>query len=253
MKKAIKAIIVGSEDRFAEILCEQLNRVGILSAVVRGSREQLKEIIVRECADAVIIEGKVRDLDVEDFINKCHEILHKAYFVVLGSGSESLKARLGSHGFVTENAADIREIRRRILDACFRRENRGVIGRECAERYADKMLREAGVTVNLRGYHYLVRAASIAVNVSEAVYDMGSDIYEVIAEERNVRVSSVERAVRLTLRLALDRGNREFMNEAFGGSVCDNMGEEPAGSRFIEYISHRIRERIIKEADAETD
>ena len=131
---------------------------------------------------------------------------------------------------------DAKQISRIIVSAYV--ERLGERGRDRIEKYAETMLCEWGVIANLRGTRYLARAVAMTVNDSGRSCDI-CGVYEDVARIFGKTAASVERAVRMTVRLAFDRGDRELMSEAFG--------DIPANSRFIEYFSDKLCARIIRD------
>lgn len=236
MNNAIKAIIAKSDDNFGKLLAAGLSAEGIGVSVCGKGGSELAEMIAREQADAVIMADEGNGSDIAGFILDCHERVHKTFFIVIGEGSPELRDRLGGCGCVTAHPVDAKQISRIIVSAYIRR--CGDTGRDNVGKYAAEMLCESGVIANLRGTRYLERAVAMAVNESGLPCDI-CDVYEAVGREFGKTAASVERAVRIAVRLAFDRGDCVLMSEAFG--------DIPANSRFIKYFSDRLCARIIRD------
>ncbi|MDE6593078.1 MAG: sporulation initiation factor Spo0A C-terminal domain-containing protein [Oscillospiraceae bacterium] len=236
MDNAIKAIIAESGDNFGKLLAAGLSAEGIGVSVCSKGGSELAEVIAREEADAVIIVDKGNGSEISEFISACHERVHKTFFIVISEGCNEFREMLGGCSCVITHPVDAKQISRIIVSAYIRR--CGDTGRDDVEKYAAAMLCESGVIANLRGTCYLARALSAAVNDSGQSCDI-CGVYEAVAREFGKTAASVERAVRIAVRLAWDRGDRELMSKAFG--------DIPANSRFIEYFSDKLCARIIRD------
>jgi len=102
------------------------------------------------------------------------------------------------------------------------------------------ILREIGVPANIRGYHYLRYAITMAVNNMDILNSITKELYPSIAKKFNTTSSRVERAIRHAIEVACNRGSLETMHKLFSYTINNNKGK-PTNSEFIALIADRLR------------
>ncbi|NLJ88210.1 MAG: sporulation transcription factor Spo0A [Epulopiscium sp.] len=102
------------------------------------------------------------------------------------------------------------------------------------------ILREIGVPANIRGYHYLRHAITMAVNNLDILNSITKELYPSIAKKFNTTSSRVERAIRHAIEVACNRGSVETMHKLFSYTINNNKGK-PTNSEFIALIADRLR------------
>lgn len=102
------------------------------------------------------------------------------------------------------------------------------------------ILREIGVPANIRGYHYLRYAITMAVNNMDILNSITKELYPSIAKKFNTTSSRVERAIRHAIEVACNRGSVDTMHKLFSYTISNNKGK-PTNSEFIALIADRLR------------
>lgn len=102
------------------------------------------------------------------------------------------------------------------------------------------ILREIGVPANIRGYHYLRHAITMAVNNMDILNSITKELYPSIAKRFNTTSSRVERAIRHAIEVACNRGSIDTMHKLFSYTINNNKGK-PTNSEFIALIADRLR------------
>ncbi|WP_330381843.1 sporulation transcription factor Spo0A [Defluviitalea phaphyphila] len=102
------------------------------------------------------------------------------------------------------------------------------------------ILREIGVPANIRGYHYLRYAITMAVNNMDILNSITKELYPSIAKKFNTTSSRVERAIRHAIEVACNRGSVDTMHKLFSYTINNNKGK-PTNSEFIALIADRLR------------
>ncbi len=100
------------------------------------------------------------------------------------------------------------------------------------------ILKELGISANLKGYHYLETA--IAKQLNCKVTDMRMmDLYNSIGQVHDTSAYSVERAMRHAIERGADRGSYQLWTQLFGHSISPFRGK-PTNKEFmctvIEYV-----------------
>lgn len=111
------------------------------------------------------------------------------------------------------------------------------------ERSVSGALLKVGVPPSAKGFVYLRRAVCLALE-SDAPLTLSRDIYPVIAEYFSVTPASVERAIRLAIGSAVDRGRYSDMDEVLRGGCSSSDTEKPRNAEFIFGIAEYIRNKI---------
>lgn len=100
-----------------------------------------------------------------------------------------------------------------------------------------KLLKQLGITPNLKGYLYLKQAIEMGVRDSSVFDGITKRLYPYIAEQNHTTATSVERTIRHAIDTVWTKGNKEL----FWNITQTCMLERPTNSQFIiqltEYFS----------------
>ncbi len=95
-----------------------------------------------------------------------------------------------------------------------------------------------GVPANIKGYEYLKDTILIYMDKPQRL----SKIYQIVARNHNVTATSVEKAVRVAIETAWERGNPEILEKYFGYTISAVKGK-PTNSEFIATIVDIINQK----------
>lgn len=109
-----------------------------------------------------------------------------------------------------------------------------------------KLLQELGMPANVKGYHYLRDAISLAIENPDILGSITKELYPEVANHFSSTTSRVERAMRHAIEISFTRGNLDKIEEIFCYSMDSNKAK-PTNSEFISAIAEKIH------TDIETD
>lgn len=103
-----------------------------------------------------------------------------------------------------------------------------------------KIIREVGVPVHVKGYHYIRAAIIFILNNPDTQRSVTRVVYPVVAQVYNTTPSKVERAIRTAIELAWDHGEYDNLYRYFGSTVLYRRGR-PTNCEFLSMIADHIR------------
>ena len=107
-----------------------------------------------------------------------------------------------------------------------------------------ELLRELGVSAQLKGYRYLQEAIAQTVREGGKLQMVTKFVYPAVAKHFSTTASRVERAIRHAVEVSWKRGNPELIRCCFGNSVSPNA--KPTNSQYIAALSEHL---LLKEKE----
>ena len=117
---------------------------------------------------------------------------------------------------------------------------RNAPGTENMEIVVTDVIHQLGVPAHIKGYHYLREAILSSIEDPELLESVTKLLYPTVAKRFDTTSSRVERAIRLAIEIAWDRGNLDTLNAFFGYTVNTCKGK-PTNSEFIALITDKLR------------
>lgn len=114
---------------------------------------------------------------------------------------------------------------------------------ENIEDVISEILVELGMPSHIMGYQYSVYAIKIAVENTDIINAITCGLYPTVAEHYGTTASRVERAIRLGIERAWDRGDLDVIKKYFGNTISLVKGR-PTNSEFIARVANIVRRRI---------
>lgn len=108
------------------------------------------------------------------------------------------------------------------------------------ERRIADILRNIGVSANLKGYRYLKYAIQLAVENPDVLSRIIKDLYPDVAKHFQSDPSKVERCIRHAIDVAWIRGDIDIQTTIFGSSVNTKTGK-PTNSEFVAGVAEYLR------------
>ena len=102
------------------------------------------------------------------------------------------------------------------------------------------MLKELGIPANIKGYGYLRDAIIYALQEPKALHGIVSVLYAEVARKNNTTPSKTERAIRIAIQIAWERGNIDRIHEIFGYTIDINRSR-PTNSEFIAMLVDSLK------------
>ena len=103
------------------------------------------------------------------------------------------------------------------------------------------ILKDLGVSANLRGYVYLRRAVELALALPDANrLALTKLLYPQIAAEFDTTPSGVERTIRHAIEVSCNRGSEAAFNQIFRYSYSARRGK-PTNSEYVATIADYIK------------
>ncbi|OPX46341.1 stage 0 sporulation protein A [Ruminiclostridium hungatei] len=108
------------------------------------------------------------------------------------------------------------------------------------ETLVTNLLNSIGMPRNIKGFHYVRQAISLAVENPDIVDGMTKELYPAIAKSFQAEPSRAERAIRHAIEVAWDRGNEPALSSLFGYSISQYKGKS-TNSEFIALMADNLR------------
>lgn len=188
----------------------QLDGIGVLTHIRSiPERERPKIVTVTACPTDAFMENACklgasyamsRKMDIVEMINRCKMVVNSTFS--------------GNYVKISESAN--------------------------AENSIAFLLREIGISANIKGYKYLKYSVCLMLENEKFINSITKELYPAVAEYFNVSPASVERSIRSAISMAWKRGNPEFLNSIFACSVNPEKGK-PTNSEFLAVISDKLR------------
>ncbi len=113
-----------------------------------------------------------------------------------------------------------------------------------SEQHILQALQRLGLSVKLRGTHYLVEAISLASRDVRLLEDLTATLYPMVAEKFKVEQAKVEHAMRRAVESAWSGGYLEAQNRAFGNTIDARRGK-PTSGEMIARVAELLRVKEI--------
>ena len=114
------------------------------------------------------------------------------------------------------------------------------VSRDDIETQVTKVIHQIGVPAHIKGYQYLRTAILMTISDNDIINSVTKILYPSVAKKYSTTTSRVERAIRLAIEVAWDRGDVDTLNSYFGYTIQNNRGK-PTNSEFIAMIADNMR------------
>ena len=101
------------------------------------------------------------------------------------------------------------------------------------------MLRELGVSTQLKGYPCLLEAILLAAQKPHLCRTLTKELYPAVGKQLNIGAATVERTIRYAIEQAFSRCGAQVAAEYFGGVVHPQRGK-PTNGEFIAELAARL-------------
>ena len=98
-----------------------------------------------------------------------------------------------------------------------------------------------GVPEHLKGYEYLVGSIAIAIHDHTALRKITKEVYPEVAQDYNVTLASVERAIRTAIEAAFGNGENIAMLSTYFGALYNARKAKVTNKAFIIRVANKIR------------
>lgn len=262
VKNTISVLLADDNKEFCEILEDYFKKQSDMEVVgVAKDGIEAYNMIIEKVPDVVILDTIMPRLDGLGVLEKLHSSnIKKIPICIMLSAVNQDKVtqkamRLGAEYYIAKpfdmetlmlrirQLTDLAPITPKSLTANNPVENNygnQIPSPHQLESEVTYILREIGVPANIRGYHYLRHAITMAVNDLDVLNSITKELYPSIAKKFNTTSSRVERAIRHAIEVACNRGSVETMHKLFSYTINNNKGK-PTNSEFIALIADRLR------------
>lgn len=107
------------------------------------------------------------------------------------------------------------------------------------------IIRTMGAPVKTLGYHYLREAIVLSVSNIFILNSVTKNLYPIIADKYSTTPFRVERAMRHTIEVTWEKGDRDALMQYFEYAINNKCGR-PSNSEFIAVISDTLRLKMRK-------
>ena len=101
------------------------------------------------------------------------------------------------------------------------------------------ILKRLGISPNLKGYNYLVKAINYCYNNPLYLTSINKNIIPYIAKTCKTNKNNVERSIRNAIEVGWSRCDYDYSNELFGNCISFEKSK-PTNSEFISIISNEL-------------
>ena len=249
MDNKIKLIITEDAVEISESQLKVLQSFNITPIFCQRDGETLREKIITEKADVVLMDLFMTRLDAIGVMNSFNNTSYKkpAFFVFSSFHSPVLEREVMQSGacYFVLKPYNINELAKKFVAVTKENPNTSVsrIDAFGLELKVTEILHEIGVPAHIKGYHYLRDSIIMSVEKPEIINAVTKQLYPSVAKKYETTSSRVERAIRHAIEVAWDRGDVEVLNSYFGYTIHNDRGK-PTNSEFIAMISDKMRLEI---------
>jgi two-component system response regulator (stage 0 sporulation protein A) len=233
---------ISSEFRYSlRLALEQEQTLRVVGETGNGA--QLLELASKLCPDAVVMDLVLAETDGLAVLSQFQHLPRRPRVLVVSSYAQSSvitqAAALGADYYLTKpcSASTVLERVGQLLDGGV---EAPVQSPTALETQITGLLHEVGVPANMKGYRYLQRAISMAVQDAQAMIGVTKVLYPEIAKAYHSTSGGVERSIRHAIETAWDRGDLDTLHSYFGYTISSARGK-PTNSEFIAMLAERIR------------
>ena len=245
-----KVLIANNTPEQGIAWASELKALGAFAVTRKKDGEALIEEIGENPPDVVIIESKLPDMNIVDFLNRISKSGGKQPTVIVLGNFESSQTEeaiynSGAARYISRPFSE-KEVIRITAEAL---QAKGFLSQSPSEdpEQLDNLecvitdvIHRIGIPAHIKGYHYLRYAILLSVNDANMTGSITKVLYPAVADSFKTTPSRVERAIRHAIELAWDRGDVDTLNGIFGYTVRNSKGK-PTNSEFIALISDKLR------------
>lgn len=251
MDNKIKLIITEDAVEFSQTNLNVLQSFNISPIFCQRDGEALREKIISEQADVVLMDLFMTRLDAIGVMNSFNNTNDKkpVFFVFSSFHSPVLEREVMQNGatYFVLKPYNINELAKKIYslskDDNKNSSSANKIDAFGLELKVTEILHEIGVPAHIKGYHYLRDSIIMSVEKPEIINAVTKQLYPSVAKKYETTSSRVERAIRHAIEVAWDRGDVDVLNSYFGYTIHNDRGK-PTNSEFIAMISDKMRLEI---------
>ena len=122
-------------------------------------------------------------------------------------------------------------------------ENRGADqeGDKLLEILVSRIMWKMGFPLHTRGYQYTKEAIIMCVKDPDRIYLITKRLYPEIAKMHGTTTTAVEKAIRSSIGIFWEKGNRAIIREIFKYVEVNSKDGRPSNTEFIAQLSEQIR------------
>ena len=229
----------------------ELKNIGAFTITRKRNGEAILSEISVMPPDMLVLESKMQDMSIEDFLNKLSVVCKpKPLVLVLGNfeGPE-LEKEIRNYEITRYIARPFSsdELIKIIVETLH---TNGLLARveqtsppvpeDDLECVVTDVIHRIGIPAHIKGYHYLRYAILLSVSNNNMAASITKVLYPAVADNFKTTPSRVERAIRHAIELAWDRGDIDTLNSIFGYTIRNTKGK-PTNSEFIALIADKLR------------
>ena len=106
--------------------------------------------------------------------------------------------------------------------------------------YIKQQLIQLGISPVHKGYIYLAQGIGICVQRNDCIYNLINEVYKVIAQYHDTTYQCVERDIRHTIRVFVNRKHIDALNKLLGATLYTKH-DYPSCGELIGYLAEYVR------------
>ena len=244
MEKSLKILLADLNDDLRPSLTKAMSAEGDMEllAVATTGKETLR-LCEEQQPDVLLLELVLPELDGLGVLRKLREQERKPLVIILTGFTTPLAVSMameaGAAYFLSKPCpAELIIERTRSFASLLPKKLEVVKPKQSLDAELAELLRELGISAQLKGYRYLQEAVSITVRDGGEMQMVTKCLYPAVAKRFSTTGSRVERAIRHAVELGWSRGNPELLRTCFGSSTYPN--NRPTNSQFIAALSQYL-------------
>jgi len=244
-----KILITEDRNEFSQDELASILSLGFVPVFCRKDGEELKERIIEEKPQIVLMDLFMSRLDSIGVMKSVKAMQKLPMFVVMSSFDSPVLQRE-----IMENGASYFVIKPFSLKSLCENlttllrlqiSNDGgihnlTLTQNSIELKVTEILHQIGVPAHIKGYHYLRDSIIMSIEQPEIINAVTKQLYPSVAKKYETTSSRVERAIRHAIEVAWDRGDVDVLNSYFGYTIHISRGK-PTNSEFIAMIADKLR------------
>jgi len=210
--------------------------------------KQAVDVILQNKPDLLVIDLILPELDCFAVLEALRSMDYDTptrIVMTLAVGLDFVLKRAETFGvdYIFLKPFDKNVFQKRVLEMMeFRQDQKGLANNMQNANAIDivtKLIKMAGVTANVKGYHYLRDAILMVYEDFGLINRLTTDLYGGIAKKYDSTPSRVERAMRHAIETAFGRADIDVLESLFGYTIMENKGK-PTNGEFIAMLADKL-------------
>ena len=249
MDKRLKIVITDDETAFGQECVNKLTCCGMEVLLCKSDGIVLMREMKKTCPDVVLADIFMPGIDAFGILSSREFRDQKQQPIVMAMANYSsamLEREIMSAGASCcfKKPLDAAQLAEHIIRTAEEKEQEALkdehIDDSDLNKMITKLIQKIGIPANLKGYHYLREAISLAIRDQRMLSYITKQLYPTVARKFKTTPSGVEAAIRHSIEIAWYKGDGDVLRSQFGYTIY-NESYKPTNSELIAIIADELR------------